>query len=155
VLPSGTALTNAKFIRVNSNLTSTGDNDLYTVPTGKRAYFLILNALNNSASTLTAFSEAKISGTYYKTLVQRAHKRGILWPNAGGVRPLCGGSRESISININQQPVVVSGFIVEFDNTAGLKSSKLTSLSSGNNSYGRLTRTTNTAPVQSEELFCS
>src|SRR5258708_34438390 len=60
--PSTVALPNVKCINLQANLTSTGDNDLYTVPTGKRAYIANFVVFNGNAGSSTVIPEIKIYG---------------------------------------------------------------------------------------------
>lgn len=54
-------------IRISGNNLPTGDNDLYTVPTGKKTAF-VLNGRSYQASggNIVYYPEFKVSGTYYR-----------------------------------------------------------------------------------------
>lgn len=130
--PSTVALPNVKCINLQVNLTSTGDNDLYTVPTGKRAYIANFVVFNGNAGSSTVIPEIKISGTYYALGAQTSVSASV----AGSIllqSPYVAEAGEIVAVNISAQPCVVYAAIFEFDNTANIFSKKLTSLINGNN----------------------
>lgn len=130
--PAGTILPNLVFRNVYKNITATGNTDLYTCPTNKRAIACEIALFNNSGVTITSgfYATIKVSGTYYQSTP------------AATVSNLTNGSRsshyileagETIAVNVNQQPCNVWGGVMEFDNTSNLKSAKLTAFVVGDN----------------------
>jgi hypothetical protein len=139
-LPIGCAMPNAKYVNLFKNVTGTGDVDLYTVPSGRRALLLGMWMYNNSGSTVTQYPEIKVSSTYYRLDNSTARTVnngaiGVCTTTAAYIAE----AGEKISINVNQQPLNVWGTVIEFDNTSPLKTVKLTSLSSGNNTLYQVT----------------
>lgn len=64
----GVTLTGTKYVHVfNTNL-STGHNDIYTVPAGRKALFQLANVSNMNPATgsVGVYLELKVSGSYYR-----------------------------------------------------------------------------------------
>jgi hypothetical protein len=61
-------LQGAKFVKVAGSNLSTGDTDLYTVPTGKKALLVgsSSRSYNPSVGSITFFAQIKVSGVYYR-----------------------------------------------------------------------------------------
>lgn len=110
-------------------------NDIYTVPAGKRAILFsygISNAAGGAASTFQP--TVKISGTYYKLFQLTAS----LGTGAGiGTNPTMIYIAEAGEIFSLVQTTSTTFFVVatiiEFDNTAAIKTVKVTSPASGDN----------------------
>jgi uncharacterized cupredoxin-like copper-binding protein len=106
-----------------------GNEDLYTVPTGMRAIALFA-AFNSAGTTTTYFAQVKIAGTYYRigssatpaTLINGAVNFGYIYEQG-----------ETISINTSQAGLNAMLGIILFPNYHSLKTIKLTSLVAGNN----------------------
>lgn len=128
-------LTNGKWIRVAATNLIIGNTDIYTVPAGRRAAVFGYAVMNPSAGAITFIPEFKVSGTYFA-------------PAANGLAGVGAGVSNAQSTTV--MPILEAGEILavnaattaggqiwfevfEFDNTSGLKSSKLLSLASGNN----------------------
>jgi hypothetical protein len=130
--PGGIPLTGMKYPAVKSDNVSIGDTDIYTVPTGKRAAVLAMGGYNNSAGNILAYPEVKISGAYYRLASSIAPTTGTasFQRNIGYIAE----AGEIIAVNTaTNNGLNVTFRIIEFDNTCALYTSKLTSLSNGNN----------------------
>lgn len=134
----GITLPNAKFISCFMNVAATGDTDIYTVPANRRALYVTGLVLNNSGGSSNIYPEVKISGTYYrlKTLTSVSNSAQGTLP---AVAPYVAEAGESISINTSAQPINAWLGVLEFDNTAALATSKLTTLATGDNTVYTVT----------------
>ncbi|CAB4137657.1 hypothetical protein UFOVP326_48 [uncultured Caudovirales phage] len=64
---AGVVLQNVKFVPGRVATTVAGDNDLYTVPAGRKAIPIqLLRVLNRTAGSVTFYASLKIGGTYYR-----------------------------------------------------------------------------------------
>lgn len=126
--PMGTNLPNAKFVSGQAVISSATDTDLYTVPSNKRA-FVLGWMVNNPGSSASVSPEFKISSTYYP-LVTAGTGNNFYVPFV----PYVAEAGESFSIN-TASATTTSAYVsvIEFDNTANLKSVKITSFINGNN----------------------
>lgn len=133
--PAGTVLTNAVFRSIYKNITSTGNIDLYTCPTGKRAIACEIELFNNSSANLSNFyTTVKIGGTYYQSTAATASVVNNTGISKSSHYILEAG--ETIAVNIAGtpgQPCNVWGGVWEFDNTSNLRSSKITTFIAGDN----------------------
>lgn len=113
---------------------SIGDNDLYTVPTGRRAIIGQCVLRNDTAGNITVFTEIKHSGTYYR--------------NSSNVTVSSGGNNgapvmvastildagDILAANaITTAGAYIAFTIIEFDSTSSLKSGNVFGLSTGDN----------------------
>lgn len=130
---NGVGMTGARFVRVAGSNLSTGNNDLYTVPAGKRALFLSGVTYQASGSTITIFPEVKISGTYYRlgtaTAVSTTVATILSGAAAGGYIAEAGEILAVNSITANGLNIWYN--VVEFDNTVPLRTVKLLGLATG------------------------
>lgn len=123
-------LDNAYVATVQAVTTASGDLDLFTCPTGKRAYVYSMYQWDTTGSTITHYYEVKSGGSYYRlttnatttTLAQNAVVVGFI---------LEGG--ESIAINATAGGLIVNGSITVFDSTSNVKTAKVLTTSTGNN----------------------
>lgn len=124
MLSGAVSLPAVKYPRANVNNGSSGNNDLYTVPSNRRALVLFSSLRSQSASTATIIQNWKISGTYYPTLFSAISLTtgAYLGDTSDGGFVMEAG--ESISFNSNQASINFFTQIVEFDNTANLKTVK-------------------------------
>ncbi len=122
---AGTYLNQAVFRRVQGVGLATGDNDLYTVPTGKRAYN------NGSVGTITRFAQVKIAGTYYRLITSTTTNVNAAASTYQGL-VFEAGDIFSMNVTVNGG-LNVSAEVVEFDATSPLKSARLVGLSTGDN----------------------
>lgn len=128
----GPLLLGAKFITGLFGNISTGDTDLYTVPTGKRAIVTTMCGFNPSAGSITWYPKVKISGTYYRLNSGSAAGAGTFSAPTSVSFILEAG--EILAINtITTNGLNVSTSIIEFDAASPLKTVKLAGLSTGDN----------------------
>jgi hypothetical protein len=136
----GDVLPNATFPKVQGSTSAIGDLDVYTVPTGRKA-FLSANFWadynDNSGGTLVRFLEVKISGSYYRVTANASRT-----VNTGAVTgiftPMILEAGDKLAVNTaittgNGFPLNYAASIVEFDAGSKLKSARLTGPSSGDN----------------------
>jgi hypothetical protein len=134
----GLNLINAKFISVNTYFAaSTGGtkNNVYTCPAGRRAYVMSLFVANNVGGTSSTFSTlVNVGGTSYQigSLSSTTPAGGNTTVLGTAVYVLEAGEVLQVA-NTTTTSFSVFGTIVEFDNTSPLKSVKLLTLSSGEN----------------------
>lgn len=112
-----------------------GDNDLYTVPAGRRCIVYGLNVLMNTFSangSLTA--ELKSGGSYYTLGVPFAFTSATSAFINLLVNSIVLEAGESISVN-SSSATTYNYFLgaIEFDNTSGIKGYKTLNMASGNN----------------------
>jgi len=112
---------------------ASGNNDLYTVPAGKKAVVLEPHRLyNNTGGSVSSYSQIKISGTYYRlglAISQGANSGGNVTFNNSIV--LNAGESYSINTGSTGQSVFVS--IVEFSDAVPVKRIGSFALASGDN----------------------
>ncbi len=125
------SLPGVKYARANVNSSINGNNDSYTVPTGKRALVLFSNFRSQSASTATLIQNWKISGTYYNTTFSAISLTTGAVANDTADGGFVMEAGESISYNSNQTTINIFTQIVEFDNTAALKTVKTIGATNG------------------------
>lgn len=108
-----------------------GDNDLYTVPAGKRA-FAILSTWNATGGTIAHFSEVKIGGVYFRTGAAIAGLN-----NTAGTPfyLIVLEAGQSFALNCAALGLYIAGTVYEFDNTSFLKSYVLTAFAPGDNAF--------------------
>lgn len=104
---------------------ATGDTDLYTCPTGKRA-LIVAARLSGipAAGSVTGFLEIKVSGTYYRTTSNNTvtTAQNFNFSNVGIVLE----AAEILAINCATSTGATVFFdIIEFDNTAPLFTKKV------------------------------
>jgi hypothetical protein len=112
-----------------------GDIDIYTVPSGKRAFINEIDLFNTAGSTTTLYFEVKISGVYYRlspttTLATNTYIN-IIDLNQG--TPIILEEGDTIALNMSQAGINLWTHVMEFDKTSGMKSPRLLSLASGDN----------------------
>lgn len=131
MLSGAISLPAVKYARANVNSSVNGNNDSYTVPAGRRALVLFSTLRSQSGSTATIIQNWKISGTYYNTLFSAISLTtgAVASDTADGGFVMEAG--ESISYNSNQTAINMFTQIVEFDNTANLKTVKTIGATNG------------------------
>lgn len=130
--PGGLPLTGLSYPRAKGDNLSTGDNDLYTCPAGKRALVLGIQIQNQSAGSIVWYPTVKISAAYYRLLVNLTVTTGSVGNSFNIGYILEAGEGLSINTATNNNANVAAR-IIEFDNTCALYSSKITSFSAGDN----------------------
>lgn len=132
----GVPLTNAKVISTaNSIGTASGDTDLYTVPSNKKALVIEVTYTvpTGNPSSVTCFAQFKSSGVYTKyDFVSNAGAAGTLGTTALLV-PMLLLAGESFSVNCNNAGISLWPYIVEFDASVPLNVTRITSLNTGDN----------------------
>lgn len=119
--PNGAPLWNVKHINklYQNNSFSTGENDVYTCPTGKKALVLTMQFFNSSGSSPNVICKMKVSGTYYRASATTAINNGTS-TSIRAVIPLEAG--DSLSLNFSTGIACnVAIAILEFDSVAPVK----------------------------------
>jgi hypothetical protein len=119
----GVTIPGGKFVNAYKAIVS-GDNDVYTVPTGKKAIWHELF----TTSTAATYHEIKVSGTYYPMISSGVQGTGnsstlLVVLNAG----------ESASLNANATNGFAYFSLIEFDATIPIRRYMFTSLTTGDN----------------------
>jgi hypothetical protein len=130
---AGIPLVNMSFVNAFANISTIGQNNLYTVPAGYRA--LIPHIIANAQASSTANVSFQNSGTYYNagtTLTSLTAGTPLDLINLG---PLILESGEILSVILGSGSGTVNVWpqIILFDNSSPLKSVKTLNLVSGNN----------------------
>lgn len=126
------SFTGAKYRGVYGANLSAGDNDLYTVPAGKKAQFMNITFYNSSGTGRVATPQIKISGTYYQvTFAPTVGSLGV----ATSQPSIIANAGEILSVNLatGATGFNIRAVVIEFDDSVGLKSARVLSLASGNN----------------------
>ena len=138
----GLPVTNLKVISTaNSIATAAGDTDLYTVPSNKKALVVdtTFTVPTGNPSSVTCFAQFKTSGVYTKyDFVCNNNTAGTLGGTALLV-PMLLVAGESFAVNCNNAGISLWPMILEFDSTAAINISRITSLSVGDNTVFTLT----------------
>ena len=150
-VPGGVFMTGCKYVLVRGGGLATGDNDLVlsgggaaTVPTGKRWLVGVYFGYNDSAGTIAFYPTVKISGTYYRLASTATVGTAAASTSTVGYIAEAG---ETLAVNVattNGLNVIV--WVVEFDSTIAVKSAKLLSLATGDN-------TVYTAPANTNAMI--
>lgn len=127
----GVMLTGVSYPRIHGALMASGDNDLYTVPTGKRLIVFAGRCYNSTGSSITAIYKVKISATYYVMAANTTCTNGTDGTLTLSAYILNAG--ESVSINTSAQDLDVTINGILYDATVPMYSVHVTSLSTGDN----------------------
>lgn len=130
----GAMMPNLKFPAANSTNLASGDNDLYTVPAGRKALIPYCRLTNSTSGQLIYVLEAKIAGIYYKY-------GAVVAPTSltndsaltSGSPPILFNAGESLSVNLSAPGGTIWCGVYEFDAISPLSVARLTSFSAGNN----------------------
>jgi hypothetical protein len=129
---SGFPLPNMSYVNANTVVSSSGQNNIYTVPTGRRAIISSINC--NSQGTVNAAPAFQNSGTYYNAGGTTSSLTAGTPLNIVLTIPLILDAGEILSIELSGAVSVnVWPQIVEFDANSIVKSGKFLNLASGNN----------------------
>ncbi len=129
---AGTALLDMTLVNANAVISTSGQNNLYTVPVGRRA--LISAIYCNSQGSVNATPTFSSSGTYYNGGGSQLSLTAGTPQNILQTVPLILDSGEILAVflsgavSVNCWPV-----IVEFASNSGVKSGKAVNMVSGNN----------------------
>lgn len=122
----GISLPSGVFKRSVTSALAIGDTDLYTCPTGKRAFVMGPVFYNNSAGSITWFPEIKVAGSYYRLANNSTTGTGgttftVILGNGFILE-----AGEILAINCATTAGGVIHFpIIEFDASASLKTAKV------------------------------
>lgn len=113
---------------------NTGDTDLYTVPSGRRALTMAsYRVFNPSAGSILPYIEMKVGGVYYRLGAQPTVGSG----GANAVSPVASmvlEAGESLSINTTTtNGLEISGNVIEIDATSPITRALVTSFTNGDN----------------------
>lgn len=129
---AGLPLTGASYPAARSYAAASGDVDVYTAPTGKRALVMSGGGYNSTAGTINWYAELKSGGNYYRlatSVATTTHNSVSANMNISIVLE----PGESISVNTDALGLNVVFSVVQFDSTSPLRTAKLLGLSTGNN----------------------
>ena len=130
--PGVIRLTGVSYQEVIAPALNTGDNDLYTVPSGKRALFQGISLYNSSAGNITFYPTVKVSGTYYRLATSVTANTGVGATSSGIGYIAEAGETLAVNTATNNGANVFCTVVV-FDNTCPVYSAKLLALANGNN----------------------
>lgn len=129
-------LTGVSYPRVWGSNLATGDNDLYTVPTGKKTIIHSggMRAYNPSAGSITYYSEIKVSGSYYRTGAGVTLTTGVGENTSGLVQGILLNAGESFSVNTaTTAGLNILYSAIEFDASNPVYGGRSLALASGDN----------------------
>jgi hypothetical protein len=115
------------------SLTASVTTDIYTVPTGKRAFVATVVFSNGSGSLQTGASYVKVSGSYYRLASTANISAGVVSSAITSVTFAPGyifEAGESFALNVSADMTGIA-VIVEFPNTDPLRSAKLVEPTTG------------------------
>lgn len=138
-VPGGIPMTGVSYPAAYNMNVSTGDTNIYTVPSGKRALVVAAMLMNNSGvGNIVWFPEVKISGTYFR-LANNITTANASESNASNIGYIAEAG-EIVAVNTATNNAGAVAFqIVEFDNTNAVFAAKTTSLSAGDNTVYTVT----------------
>lgn len=127
----GVVLRGSQFVAVNGRSVATGDTDLYTVPTGKRAIltsYVYSNFVN--IGTVTWFLQVKHSGTYYR--LSTSDSRTASSASNSAIGHFIFEAGESISVNVaTSNGLNFFAEVLEFDDSNALTRAAIFGLATG------------------------
>ena len=137
-LPFGINLTGAKYINVLGGSLATGNSDLYTTPSNKRAFVLgTTTSYQASGGNIVAFLQFKTAGgTYYQIGAAQTISTGTTNLTVGiqGSTGFVLEPNEIISVNTTTNPGLNMRFsVIEFDSTNSFHSPRILIPASGDN----------------------
>lgn len=125
-------LRGAKMIRVFGSNLATGDTDLYTVPSGRRAIVLYFDLYNGGAGNGTFTAQFKVSGTYYRMHTSNTLSAAASLNVTSVVAILEAADVLAANLTTTAGMNVWYG-VIEFDDSAPLKGPRLLGPSTGDN----------------------
>jgi hypothetical protein len=129
----GAFLPGTKFVSAFVSNAGSGNVDLYTCPSGKRAMVNLVTVFNTAGTSTNVYPAIYVSGTYYKFGSTLANGSNAIGTIVSSIRSIILEAGERLAINTSQAGINVWPNIVEFDNTVGIKTAKVLNPSSGNN----------------------
>ncbi len=147
---AGVPLTGAKFVSFNQLTTAAGNNDLYTVPTGKKAVQIGAMAyINDTAGSINVYTQLKRGGSYFRLANAAAVTNGTTGFSAPGLYFIMSAG-DILALNDSAGSGGVIGGVLEFDATVPLFGVLVTAVASSNTLYtvptGKCARLLATAP---------
>ncbi len=122
----------AKPVRAQSAHIASGNVDLYTVPSGKRAMIYAVYFYNDGGAGTVLYSQIKISGTYYALSANSSSlaSENTTTQSVGFIAEagMIFSVNATVGSVINAYPI-----IVEFDDTSNLRSAYFSAFASGDN----------------------
>ena len=129
---AGFPLLNMSYVNANAVISSSGQNNLYTVPTGRRA--IVTSIYVNSQGSVNAAPSFQNGATYYNAGGTTTGLTAGTPQNIVLTIPLILDAGEILSVELSGATAVnVWPQIVEFDAASSVKSGKFLGLASGNN----------------------
>ena len=132
VYPGAVRLSGASYLSLIAPALATGNNDLYTVPAGKRAIFGGFTLQNTSVGNIVWYPAIKISGTYYRLNSDTTTATGALG-NQQGIGYIAEPGETLAIVTATNNGANVFPWVVLFDSTIPVYSSKLLALANGDN----------------------
>jgi hypothetical protein len=130
--PGAISMSGVSYPRVFGHNLSTGNNDLYTVPAGKRALVMAMQVYNQSAGNISWYPAIKISATYYRLASNTTTSTLAVGSNAA-VGYIAEAGETVAIVTATNNGANVYARVIEFDDSVDIYSSKLTTLSAGAN----------------------
>lgn len=131
LLPDGVNLRNGIYISATTSSALVGNTfrDIYTAPTGRRAYVNGATFFNTTAGTINLGLYIKSSGTYYNVGATSSPTTGSINATSGGIILEPGESASILQQTTGN--VIINISVIEFDATTPVYSAKLANPSSG------------------------
>jgi hypothetical protein len=132
----GLALSSSTTTQTIAVTLAAGNNDVYTVPAGTRAFIGALTLTQTSGGTLVVYGAVKNSGTYYRVGSNQNFSTGsvatVAFGSGTSVPPFIYEAGEAIALNATG---ALTGFahIVEFPDTDPLRSARVLAPAMGDN----------------------
>jgi hypothetical protein len=127
----GLTFPNPKTINGFVGNAGTGDIDLYTVPSNRRVLVYGLGVFFTGISSTSCYPEIKVSGSYYKlqngqTIITNSFAQSWVFNYIAEA-----GETIAVNSSVSGANIWLKG--IEFDDTSGCKTAKLTSVVNGDN----------------------
>lgn len=129
----GISLTNVKYPRATLNSSASGLNDVYTCPSGRRAWVGYSGLRNQNAAIRTMRPSWKISGTYYNMNSNNTQVSSSGYNFDSNDNGMILEAGETIAWDAQTSLLNSYTQIIEFDATNALKTAKIIGVTSGDN----------------------
>ncbi len=126
-----------------------GDVDVYTVPSGRRASVVGFQGYNSAGTTTTVYGQIKVSATYYPISTQISINT-VTGSNNLTSMSIIAEAGESLGIHTSQAGMNLFLRIIEWDNTELPKSPRLLTLATGDNTLYTCPANTRTTMLSSQ-----
>ncbi len=132
---AGVPLTGAKYVSFNNLATAAGNNDLYTVPTGKKAVQIgAIAYINDTVGSINIYTQLKRGGSYFRLANPSAVTNGTTGFHAPGMFFILTAG-DVLALNDSAGSGGVIGGVLEFDATVPLFGALVTAVASSNTLY--------------------